>query len=386
MEKVSEKVFSVGCDDRDIDLFESQYRVPNGMAYNSYLIKDGKNVLIDTVDRRKTEEWLANVEEVLDGEPLDYLIIQHLEPDHSGSIDAILTAHPEATVVSSVKAWSMMPNFEMTPIAPEKQLAVKEGDTLDLGTRGLHFVSAPMVHWPEVIVTYDDKDKILFAADGFGKFGARDADEPWDDEARRYYLNIVGKYGNQVQALLKKAATLDIEKIAALHGPLLTENLGHYLALYDTWSSYKPEKEGILILVASIHGHTNVVADKMAEILQDKGQNVHLLDVTRCDVHEAVAQCFVYPKIVLIACSYDAGVFAPMERVLTILTHKGFKNRTIAMVQNGSWAPSAAKTMKQILSSCPNLTYVDPVVTITTSLKESDLPALNELADHLIAA
>ncbi len=386
MEKVSEKVFSVGCDDRDIDLFESQYVVPNGVAYNSYLIKDGKNVLVDTVDRRKTEEWLANVEEVLDGEPLDYLIIQHLEPDHSGSIDAILAAHPEATVVASAKAWTMMPNFEMTPIAQEKRLSVKEGDTLDLGTRGLHFVAAPMVHWPEVIVTYDDKDKILFSADGFGKFGARDADEPWDDEARRYYLNIVGKYGNQVQALLKKAATLDIEKIAPLHGPLLSEDLGHYIALYDTWSSYKPEKEGILILVASIHGHTNVVADKMAEILKDKGQTVRVMDVTRCDVHEAVAQCFVYPKIVLIACSYDAGVFAPMERMLTILTHKGFKNRTIAMIQNGSWAPSAAKTMKTILASCPNLTYVEPIVTITTTLKDTNLPAMNELADNLIAA
>lgn len=386
MEKVSEKVFSVGCDDRGLDLFESQYRVPNGMAYNSYLIKDQKNVLIDTVDARKTEEWLANVEEVLDGEPLDYLLIQHLEPDHSGSIDAILKAHPEAVVVCSAKAWNMMPNFEVTPIAQEKRLSVKEGDTLDLGERKLHFVSAPMVHWPEVIVTYDDKDKILFSADGFGKFGARDADEPWDNEARRYYLNIVGKYGNQVQALLKKAATLDIEKIAALHGPLLTENLGHYISLYDTWSSYKPEKEGILILVASIHGHTNLVADKMADILKEKGQNVHVMDVTRCDVHEAVAQCFVYPKILLIACSYDAGVFAPMERVLTILTHKAFKNRTIAMIQNGSWAPSAAKTMKEILGKCANLTYVDPVVTITTSMKESDLPALNELADHLIEA
>lgn len=386
MEKVSEKVFSVGCDDRDIDLFEGQYKVPNGMAYNSYLIKDKKNVLIDTVDARKTKEWLANVEEVLNNEPLDYLLIQHLEPDHSGSIDAILEAHPEAVVVCSPKAWSMMPNFELTPIPAEKRLSVKEGDTLDLGERKLHFVSAPMVHWPEVIVTYDDKDKILFAADGFGKFGARDADEPWDDEARRYYLNIVGKYGNQVQALLKKAATLDIEKIAATHGPLLTENLGHYISLYDTWSSYKPEKDGILILVASIHGHTNLVADKMEEILKDKGQTVRVMDVTRCDVHEAVAQCFVYPKILLIACSYDAGVFPPMERVLTILTHKAFKNRTIAMIQNGSWAPSAAKTMKSILSKCANLTYVDPVVTITTTMKESDLPALNELADHLIAA
>lgn len=387
MEKVSDTVFSVGCDDRDIDLFESQYHVPNGMAYNSYLIQDGgKNTLIDTVDRRKTDEWLANVEEVLKGQPLDYLIIQHLEPDHSGSIDAILKAHPEATVVASAKAWSMLPNFAVSPIAEDHRISVKEGDTLDLGTRKLHFVTAPMVHWPEVIVTYDDKDKILFAADAFGKFGTRDADEPWEDEARRYFLNIVGKYGPQVQALLKKAAGLDIQTIAALHGPLLTENLGHYISLYDTWSRYVPEKEGVLILVASIHGHTNVVADKMEEILKEKGQTVRVMDVTRCDVHEAVAQAFVYPKICLIACSYDAGVFPPMERVLHILSHKAFKNRTIAMIQNGSWAPSAAKTMKEILSKCQNLTYVEPVVTIKTSMKESDLPALETLADNLIAA
>lgn len=386
MEKVSETVYSVGCDDRDLDLFESQYKVPNGMAYNSYLIKDGKNVLIDTVDKRRTDEWLANVEEVLNGEPLDYLLIQHLEPDHSGSIDRILEKHPEATVVASTKAWQMLPNFAVTPIPEDKQLAVKEGDVLDLGTRKLHFVGAPMVHWPEVIVTYDDKDKTLFAADAFGKFGARDTDEPWDDEGRRYYLNIVGKYGPQVQALLKKAAKLDIKTIAALHGPLLTEDLGHYINLYDTWSSYRPEKEGVLILVASIHGHTNIVADKMEEILKDKGQTVRVMDVTRCDVHEAVAQAFVYPKIVLMACSYDAGVFAPMERMLTILTHKGFRNRTIAIVQNGSWAPSAAKTMKEILAKCPNLTYVEPVVTIKTSLKEADIPQLETLADNLIAA
>lgn len=387
MEKVSDTVYSVGCDDRDIDLFESQYKVPRGMAYNSYLIKSGdKTVLIDTVDKRRSDEWLANVEEVLDGQPLDYLLIQHLEPDHSGTIDGILKAHPETKVIASVKAWQMMPNFAMTPIPAEKQIAVKEGDTLELPDRTLHFVTAPMVHWPEVIVTYDDKDKTLFSADAFGKFGARDADEPWDDEGARYYLNICGKYGAQVQALLKKAAKLDIKTLAATHGPLLTEDLGHYISLYDTWSKYEPDKEGILVLVASIHGHTNVVADKMEEILTDKGQKVQVMDVTRCDVHEAVVNCFRYPKIVLIACSYDAGVFPPMERVLTILSHKAFKNRTIGMIQNGSWAPSAAKTMKSILESCQNLTYVEPVVTIKTSLKESDLPAMEELADHVIEA
>lgn len=388
MEKVSETVYSVGCDDYDLDLFESQYKVPNGVAYNSYLIKSdtGVNLLVDTVDKRKTDEWLVNVNEVLNGKPLNYLLIQHLEPDHSGSIDAILKAHPEAIVVCSPKAWQMMPNFEVTPIPEDKRLAVKEGDTLDLGDRKLHFVNAPMVHWPEVIVTYDDKDKTLFAADAFGKFGTRDADEPWDEEARRYFLNIVGKYGVQVQALLKKAAALDIKTIAATHGPLLKDNLGHYISLYDTWSSYRPEKEGILVLVASIHGHTNIVADKMVEILEAKGQTVKLMDVTRCDVHEAVAQCFVYPKVLFIACSYDAGVFAPMERLLHILTHKAFQKRTIAMIQNGSWAPSAAKTMKEILAGCKNLTYVDPVVTIKTSMKDTDLPAMEELADNLIAA
>lgn len=386
MEKLSETVFSVGCDDHDIDLFESQYKVPNGMAYNSYLIKDEKNVLMDTVDRRRTDEWLANVEEVLDGEPLDYLVIQHLEPDHSGSIDAILAKHPEAKVVASAKAWTMMSNFEMTPIATENRIAVKEGDTLDLGSRTLTFVTAPMVHWPEVIVTYDDKDKILFAADGFGKFGTRDAEEPWDDEARRYYINIVGKYGKQVQALLKKAAALDIRTIAALHGPLLTEDLGHYIALYDKWSSYTLETDEILILVASIHGHTNVVADKMKDILEAKGQKVKLMDITREDIHEAVAQCYRCGKIVLIACSYDAGVFPPMERLLHTLTHKAFQNRTVAMIQNGSWAPTAAKTMKSILEPCKDITYVEPVVTITTSLQDKDIAPMEELADNLIAA
>lgn len=388
MEKVSNTAYSVGCDDYDIDLFESQYKVPHGIAYNSYLIQSetGVNLLVDTVDKRKAQEWLENVEEVLNGQPLNYLLIQHLEPDHSGSIDVILNAHPEATVVCSAKAWQMMENFAVSTIAPEKRLTVKEGDTLDLGDRLLHFVQAPMVHWPEVIVTYDDKDKVLYSADAFGKFGTRDADEPWEEEARRYFLNIVGKYGNPVQTLLKKAANFDIQTIAATHGPLLKDNLGHYISLYDTWSSYRPEKDGILVLVASIHGHTNVVAHKMVEILEAKGQTVKLMDITRCDIHEAVAQCFVYPKVLLLASSYDAGVFPPMERLLTLLTHKAFQKRTIAMIQNGSWAPTAANAMKKILEPCANLQYVEPVVTIKALLKDSDLPALEQLADNLIAA
>lgn len=386
MEKLTDTVYTVGADDRDLDLFESQYKVPNGMSYNSYLIKGAKNVLMDTVDRRKGEEWLEKVEKALDGEPLDYLIVQHLEPDHSANIDRILKAHPEAVVVASPKAWQMMPNFEMTPIAQEHRLVVKDGDSLDLGDRTLHFITAPMVHWPEVIMTYDDKDKILFAADAFGKFGTRDTDEPWDDEARRYFINIVGKYGPQVQAVLKKAKGLDIEKICSLHGPVLEGDLEHYLHLYDVWSSYTPETDGILVLVASIHGHTNKVADRMVEILESKGQAVKKMDLTREDVHEAVAQAYRFPKTLLIACSYDAGVFPPMERFLNILVHKNFKNRTIAMIQNGSWAPSAAKTMRAILEGAKDLKFVEPVVTITTSMKEKDLPALEELADHLIEA
>lgn len=386
MEKVTDTVYYVGCDDHDLDLFESQYKVSNGMAYNSYLIDDGKTVLMDTVDRRKGDEWIGNVDEVLNGRPLDYLVVQHLEPDHSANIDRVLRDHPEAVVVASAKAWDMMPNFIKVNIPEEKKIAVKDGDSLDLGTRTLHFVTAPMVHWPEVIMTYDDKDKILFAADGFGKFGTRDAQEPWDDEARRYYFNIVGKYGRQVQAVLKKAAGLDIQIICPLHGPILKEDLGHYLGLYDIWSSYKPETEGIFIAVASIHGHTNEVAWKMKELLEAKGQTVVLMDLTRDDVHRAVENAFRYSKTLLIACSYDAGVFPPMERFLNILTHKAWQKRTIGMIENGSWAPSAAKTMKSILEKSPAINLVEPVVTIRTTMKETDLPALEELADNLAAA
>lgn len=386
MEKITDHVYYVGCDDYDLDLFESQYKVANGMAYNSYLIKDDKTVLMDTVDRRKGDEWIANVDEALDGAPLDYLIVQHLEPDHSANIDRLLQDHPESAVVASAKAWDMMPNFIKTVVPEEKRIAVKDGDSLNIGQATLSFVTAPMVHWPEVIMTYDDADKILFAADGFGKFGTRDAQEPWDDEARRYYFNIVGKYGRQVQAVLKKAAGLDIQIICPLHGPILKEDLGHYLSLYDTWSSYKPETDGIFIAVASIHGHTNEVAVRMKQIFEELGQNVVLMDLTRDDVHRAVENAFRYPKTLLIACSYDAGVFPPMERFLNILTHKAWQQRTIGMIENGSWAPSAARTMKAILAQSPQINLVEPVVTIRTSLKDSDIPALEELAENLIKA
>lgn len=385
MEKVTDKVYYVGTNDRDIDLFESQYKVPNGVSYNSYLIKDGADILMDTVDRRKEKEWKKNVLEALDGEPLDYLVVQHLEPDHSSGIDWVLETFPEAKLVMSKKAHDMLPNFIKND-AEGRVIEVKDKETVKLGNRELTFVTAPMVHWPEVIMTYDPTDRILFSADGFGKFGSLDHAEPWDDEARRYYINIVGKYGPQVQAVLKKAAGLNIDIIAPLHGPVLKEDLGHYLDLYDKWSSYTPEVDGTLILVASIHGHTMEAAFKMQEILESKGETTLLMDITRQDIHEAVAQVYRFPKILLMACSYDAGVFAPMDRFLRILTHKNFQKRTIAIIENGSWAPSAARTIKDILSSCKNLTLLEPVVTIRTSMKESDLPKMEELADELVKA
>lgn len=386
MEKITDTVTWVGCNDKDIEYFENQYHVKNGMAYNSYLIDDGKTVLFDTTDQRKEDEWIENVQTALNGKPLDYLIVQHLEPDHSASIDDILKLHPEAVVVASVKAWDMMPNFIETVIPEDKKIKVKDKDTLDLGTRTLTFVTAPMVHWPEVILTYDDKDKILFSADGFGKFGTRDADEPWTDDARRYYLNIVGKYGKQVQAVLKKVDGLEIKKLCSLHGPVVEEEqIPEVLELYQKWSTYTPEIDGVFIAVASIHGHTNLVADKMKELLEAKGVQVKLMDLDKDDVHEAVASAFQYSKLLLIACSYDAGVFPPMERFLTILSHKAFQNRTVGVIENGSWAPSAAKTMKEILAKNAGLQYVEPVVTIRTSMKEADLPKLQELADALSA-
>lgn len=384
-EKITDTISFIGANDPSLDLFESQYRVPHGVSYNSYIIDAPKLTVMDTIDKRKSDEWLQNAEAVINGRPVDYLVIQHLEPDHSATIDLFLDKHPETQIVCSAKAKDMLPNFISHPVG-DNVIAVKEGDTLDLGDRTLSFVAAPMVHWPEVIMTYDNKDKVLFSADGFGKFGTRNADEIWDDEARRYYFNIVGKYGMQVQNVLKKAAGLDIEIIAPLHGPTLSGDLSHYLHLYDTWSKYQPESEGIFIAVASIHGHTNVVADRLAQILREKGQKVVLMDLTREDIHEAVSNCFRYPKSVFVACSYDAGVFPPMERLLHILTHKFFRNRTVALVENGSWAPSAAKTMKNILEGCKDLTFVEPVVTIRTTMKDTDIPKLEELADHLIEA
>lgn len=387
MEHVTDSILYIGCEDPDLDLFEGQYEVPFGMSYNSYLVEgDSALAVIDTVDRRRGDEWLANLKEALTGRTPDYLVVQHLEPDHSAMIDAFLQMYPEAKVVASKKALQMFPEFADTDIS-ERSVEVADGSVLDLGGRSLHFITAPMVHWPEVIMTYDDGDKVFFSADAFGKFGTRDADEEWDCEARRYYFNIVGKYGPQVQAVLKKAAKFDIALICPLHGPILTENLEHYIHLYDLWSSYTPETEGVFVAVASIHGNSNKVGEAIRELLLAQGcPKVEYMDLTREDVHEAVENAFRYPKTILVASSYDAGVFPPMERLLTILPHKNFKNRTIGLVENGSWAPSAARTMKALLEKCKDIQFVEPTVTIRTRLKESDMSALQALVENILAA
>ena len=387
MEHVTDTILYIGCEDRDLDLFESQYEVPNGMAYNSYLV-EGESALavMDTVDKRKGDEWMDNLKEALQGRTPDYLVVQHLEPDHSAMIDAFLQTWPTAKIVASKRALQMLPNFADTDVS-ERSIAVGEGDTLDLGGRTLHFITAPMVHWPEVIMTYDDKDKAFFSADAFGKFGTRDADEEWDCEARRYYFNIVGKYGPQVQAVLKKAGKLDIAIICPLHGPILNENLGKYLNLYNIWSSYKPETEGVFVAVASIHGNSNKVAEAVRELLLAKGcPKVEYMDLTREKVSEAVENAFRYPKMILVASSYDAGVFPPMERFLMNASHKGLKNRVVGLVENGSWGPTAARTMKTLLEGCKDMQIVEPAVTIHTRLKESDMPALENLVDAVLAA
>lgn len=383
-EKLTDSVIYVGTDDPDIDLFEGQYKVKNGMAYNSYLIDGPVTCLMDGVDERKKDEWFENVQTALNGRKLDYMVVQHLEPDHSGSIEAMVKLHPETKFVMSKKAKSMVPNFFDTDFA-NRIIEVGEGDTLELDGRKLHFVTAPMVHWPEVIMSYDDKDKILFAADAFGKFGMHNLTEDWDDEARRYFINIVGKYGPQVQAVLKKAAGLDIDIVAPLHGPYLKgDAIAHAVDKYQHWSSYTPEEDGVFIAVASAHGHTKEAAEKMAEILRDKGAKVCFMDLNREDVHEAVARCYQYPKIILAANSYDAGVFPPMERLCHILSHKNFQNREIGIIQNGSWAPSAARTIKEILSKCKNLTFAEPEILITTSMRPANVEQMKELADNLL--
>ena len=383
--EITKTIKYVGVDDLDIDLFESQYVVPEGMAYNSYIILDEKVAIMDTADARKRVEWWANVENVLAGRTPDYLVVQHVEPDHASLIAEVLEKYPALKVVATAKAVQMMPQFFPAADFAERTIAVKEGDTLSLGSHTLQFFTAPMVHWPEVMVCYEQSEKVLFSADGFGKFGALCNGGSWECEARRYYFNICGKYGLQVQALLKKAATLDINIICPLHGPVLSENLGHYIALYDTWSKYEPETEGVFVAYASIHGGTAVAANRLAEMLREKGaKKVVVTDLSRCDMAEAVEDAFRYSHMVVCAASYDADVFPPMHDFLHHLKIKNFQNRKVAIMENGSWAPTAGRVMRGMLESMKNIEIVEPMVTIRSRMKEDDLPAMAELADNLL--
>lgn len=380
---ISKDIRYVGVNDHQVDLFEGQYVVPNGMSYNSYVILDEKVAVFDTVDRNFTEPWLENVRSVLDGRQPDYLIIQHMEPDHSANIANFLKVYPDTTVVSSAKAFTMMGNFFGGGCAPNR-LVVGEGSTLSLGRHTLTFVTAPMVHWPEVIVTYDALDKVLFSADGFGKFGALDVQEDWDDEARRYYIGIVGKYGPQVQALLKKAAGLEISTICPLHGPVLTEKLGHYLNLYNLWSSYQPEEKGVVVAYTSVYGNTKAAAELLAETLKDSGcSKVTVYDLARCDMAQAVADAFRYDKLVLATTTYNADIFPFMKEFIHHLTERNFQNRTVALVENGTWAPTAAKVMAKMLECSKNLTFCETSVKILSALSEESRAQIAALAKEL---
>ena len=382
--EITKDIKYIGVNDRDIDLFEGQYIVPEGMAYNSYVIIDKKIAVMDTVDGRFGDEWLKNLSAAIGDRKPDYLVVQHMEPDHSGSITAFVKAYPEAIIVSSAKAFVMMKNFFGDDYS-DKRIVVGEGDKLELGSHTLNFVTAPMVHWPEVIVTYDSKDKVLFSADGFGKFGALDAEEDWACEARRYYIGIVGKYGAQVQALLKKAAALDIEKICPLHGPVLAENLGYYIGLYDTWSSYRPEEEGVMIAYTSVYGNTKKAAMKLAELLEKKGcPKVAVNDLARCDMAEAVEDAFRYSKMVLATTTYNADIFPFMKEFINHLTERNYSNRTVAFIENGSWAPMATKVMKAMLEKSKNLTYTENNVTIMSALNPQSEAQLEALAEELL--
>ena len=382
---VTENIKYIGVDDVTLDLFESQYVIPEGVSYNSYVILDEKIAVMDTVDKRGMEEWEARLLEELDGRKVDYLVIHHLEPDHAGSIARLVELFPEVTLVGNAKTFAMLPQF--FELAPEvKKLEVKEGDSLSLGAHTLSFYMAPMVHWPEVMVSYESSEKVLFSADGFGKFGAleKTEGEDWACEARRYYFNIVGKYGAPVQGLLKKAAGLDIACICPLHGPVLKENLGYYIGLYDTWSSYKPESEGVLIAYASIHGNTAKAAEMLGEMLRERGvQKVVVSDLAREDMAEVIEDAFRYDRMVVAAASYDGGVFPCMQDFLHHLQSKAYQNRKVAIVENGSWGPTAARTMKAILETMKNLELVEPQVTIRSTVKEADIENLKALADAL---
>ncbi len=377
-------IYYIGVDDKEIDLFEGQYIVPNGISYNSYVIMDEKTAVMDTVDIHKAGEWLSNLKEVLNGKEPDYLVVLHMEPDHAGSIDLFLKAYPNTKVVSNQKAFHMMESFFEGIDLEGKKVIVQEGETLLLGKHSLSFVFAPMVHWPEVMVAYEQKEKILFSADAFGKFGALDYDEEWDCEARRYYINIVGKYGAPVQTLLKKASTLDIQKIFPLHGPMLTENLGYYLNKYDIWSSYKAEDAGVFIAYTSIYGNTKQAALKLKEILDAKGIKTAIADLARDDMAEAVEDAFRYSHLVLASPTYDGDVFPYMATFMHHLKSKNYQNRTVGFIENGSWAPLAAKIMKKEMGELKNITLIENHVSIKSALKKEDVEVLNALADDLL--
>lgn len=380
---ITDSILYVGVDDKTIDLFESQYEVPNGISYNSYVILDEKVALMDTVDSRATEEWLDNLDKALDGRGVDYLVVSHMEPDHAGNIKNLIDRYPDMQIVGNAKTFAMIPQFFDVDIT-KRSVVVKEGDTLSLGKHTLQFFMAPMVHWPEVMVAYEQSEKILFSADGFGKFGALDTDEAWTCEARRYYFNIVGKYGAQVQALLKKAATLDIQMICPLHGPILKEDLGYYIGKYDIWSKYEPEDEGVFIAYASIHGNTAKAAKKLAEMLEEKGaKRVAIADLARDDMAEAVEDAFRHDKLVLASSTYDGGLFLCMEDFLSHLKSKNFQKRTVALMENGTWAPMAAKKMREYLEGMKEITICEPVVTIKSAMKEDTLKVMEELAEKL---
>ncbi|MCD7829362.1 MAG: FprA family A-type flavoprotein [Clostridiales bacterium] len=382
---ISDAIRYIGCDDHKIDLFESQYPLPNGASYNSYLILDEKVAVMDTADRRVSEEWFANLERELGGRTPDYLVVSHLEPDHAYNIQRLCEKYPAMQVVASVKTFQMLPQFFTMDFSPRK-IAVKEGDTLSLGSHTLTFVMAPMVHWPEVMVEYESTEKVLFAADGFGKFGALDVEEEdWACEARRYYFNIVGRYGPSVQALLKKAAKLDIQIICPLHGPILKENLGYYIEKYDIWSSYRPEDEGVTLAYASIHGNTAIAAKKLAEMLEAKGQKVSMFDLARDSMSEAVEDAFRYDKLVLAAPTYDASLFPCMEDFLYHLKVKNYQNRTIGIMENGSWAPAAGRLMKAYADGFKNCTVVEPLVSIRSTMKESTVKDMEAMVDALLS-
>lgn len=381
---ISDAIKYIGVDDKDIDLFESQYIVPNGISYNSYVILDEKICVLDTVDKRKTDEWFANLENVLDGKAPDYLVINHLEPDHASNIKALADKYPDMKLVGNVKTFNMLPQFFDIDLT-DRTVTVKEGDTLSLGEHTLSFYMAPMVHWPEVMVTYESKEKVLFSADGFGKFGALDTDEDWACEARRYYFNICGKYGVQVQALLKKAAKLDIEKICPLHGPVLTENLGYYINLYDIWSKYEPEVDGIFIAYCSIHGNTEKAALKLYDILKEKtNKKIAISDLSRSDMAENVEDAFKYSTLVVAAPSYDGGVFPVMNDFLHHLKIKGYKNRKVAMIENGSWAPCAIKAMQPYFEEMKGIEVSDAKVTIRSTMTAENEAQLAALAESVI--